>query len=146
MSAERTNPFNSGANITANGTKRRYGATVSVDLTEQGTLTGIGFGGPAMKKLLLGSVALAAMIAGPAMAADMPMKAPPPPVLLYDWSGLYVGASIGGMWYDINRTFPNVPGIAPPVGLGLGALTNPINYGTSGSDAIFDLHAGFQGQ
>ena len=32
-----------------------------------------------MKKILLGSMALAAMIAGPAMAADMPVKAPPPP-------------------------------------------------------------------
>jgi len=99
-----------------------------------------------MRKITLGGVALAAMIAGPAMAADMPMKAPPPPVLLYDWSGLYVGASIGGVWETINHSYPNVPGIAPPVGLGLGALTNPINYGTSGSDAIFDLHAGFQGQ
>jgi outer membrane immunogenic protein len=67
------------------------------------------------------------------MAADMPMKAPPAaPVLLYDWSGLYVGASIGGMWYDINRTFPNAAGLA--------------NFSTSGSDAIFDLHTGFQGQ
>jgi outer membrane immunogenic protein len=85
-----------------------------------------------MKKLLLGSVALAAMLAGPAMAADMPMKAPPAaPVLLYDWSGLYVGASIGGMWYDMNHTFPNTPAG---------------NFSTSGSDAIFDMHAGFQGQ
>jgi hypothetical protein len=32
----------------------------------------------AMKKLLLGSAGLAALIAGPAMAADMPVKAPPP--------------------------------------------------------------------
>jgi outer membrane immunogenic protein len=41
-----------------------------------------------MKKLLLGSAGLAALIAGPAMAADMPVKAPPPaPVAYYDWSG-----------------------------------------------------------
>jgi outer membrane immunogenic protein len=48
-----------------------------------------------MKKFLLGSVALAAMIAGPAMAADMPLKAPPP-VLLYSWTGCYVGGHVGG--------------------------------------------------
>jgi outer membrane immunogenic protein len=74
------------------------------------------------------------------MAADMPMKAPPAPVLLYDWSGLYVGASIGGMWYDINRTFPNASGLG---GFGPGPGGN---FTTSGSDAIFDMHAGFQGQ
>jgi outer membrane immunogenic protein len=45
-----------------------------------------------MKKFLLGSVGLAAMLAGPAMAADMPIKAPPPPpVAYYDWSGAYIG-------------------------------------------------------
>ena len=36
-----------------------------------------------MKKLFIGSMALAAAIAGPAMAADKPVKvkAPPPPVV-----------------------------------------------------------------
>ena len=48
-----------------------------------------------MKKFLLGSVALAAMIAGPAMAADMPLKAPPP-VVVYSWTGCYVGGHVGG--------------------------------------------------
>lgn len=85
-----------------------------------------------MKKLLLGSVALAAMLAGPAMAADMPVKAKAPPPLLYDWSGLYVGASLGGMWYDIDRTFPN------------SAIAS--NFTTSDSDAIYGFHAGFQQQ
>ena len=37
---------------------------------QRGTL-----GGLAMKKFLLGSVGLAAMLAGPAMAADMPIAA-----------------------------------------------------------------------
>src|SRR5262249_49394041 len=66
-----------------------------------------GYGGLAMKKFLLGSVALAAMIAGPAMAADMPLKAPPP-VMLYSWTGCYVGGHVGGkasradVWYGAN--------------------------------------------
>jgi opacity protein-like surface antigen len=53
-----------------------------------------------MKKVL-GSLALAAVIATPAMAADMPVKvkAPPPPVC-YDWSGIYLGAHTGYMWGD----------------------------------------------
>ena len=57
----------------------------------QGTL------GVAMKKFLLGSVGLVAMLAGPAaMAADMPIKAPPPPpVAYYDWTGAYIGFNAG---------------------------------------------------
>ncbi len=53
-----------------------------------------------MKKLLLGSVALAALGLGTpaAFAADKRVPAytpPPPPVPVYSWSGCYVGASAG---------------------------------------------------
>jgi outer membrane immunogenic protein len=52
-----------------------------------------------MNKLILGTVALAAMIAGPAMAADMPVKAPPPAgAAVYNWTGFYVGANAGYGW------------------------------------------------
>jgi outer membrane immunogenic protein len=50
-----------------------------------------------MKKFLLGSVALAAVIAGPAMAADMPLKAPPPPPV-FSWTGCYIGIEGGYGW------------------------------------------------
>jgi outer membrane immunogenic protein len=66
-----------------------------------------------MKKFLLGSVALAAMIAGPAMAADMPLKAPPP-VAIYTWTGCYVGAHVGGKSSRADvHVGANVFGIAP---------------------------------
>jgi outer membrane immunogenic protein len=41
-------------------------------------------------------VAVTAIMAGSAFAADMPLKAAPPPVLAYDWSGMYIGGVIGG--------------------------------------------------
>ena len=50
-------------------------------------------------KSLLGSVALIAMsVSVPAHAADMAVKAPPSPAYTapYNWSGLYLGANIGG--------------------------------------------------
>jgi len=48
-----------------------------------------------MKKLIAGSVALAAVGFGTAaLAADMPLKAPPP-VILNNWTGCYLGLSIG---------------------------------------------------
>jgi outer membrane immunogenic protein len=45
-----------------------------------------------MKKLLVAGFAFGALIA-PAGAADMPLKAPPPPV--YSWTGFYIGANAG---------------------------------------------------
>jgi outer membrane immunogenic protein len=52
-----------------------------------------------MKKFLLGGVALVAMFVGPAMAADMRVKAPvlkaPPPPAVYNWAGCYVGGNAG---------------------------------------------------
>jgi outer membrane immunogenic protein len=54
-----------------------------------------------MKKLLTGA-AVAAAIAGTssAFAADMPVKAPPPApaVVLYSWTGCYIGGNVGGAW------------------------------------------------
>jgi outer membrane immunogenic protein len=91
-----------------------------------------------MKKFLLGSVALAAMIAGPAMAADMPLKAPPPVVTYYDWSGYYIGFSLGGMWHTVDRTFG--PAVSPVTGAVLP------NFSTSGNDTVYDVHLGTQWQ
>src|SRR5215831_4735448 len=57
-----------------------------------------------MKKILLATVALSTLIAAPAMAADLAVKAPmykaPPPVYFYSWTGCYVGGFGGGMWVD----------------------------------------------
>src|SRR6266540_4877570 len=67
-----------------------------------------------MKNLFLASLALAAMIAAPATAADLPYKAPPPlPVAYYDWSGAYVGLNVGGTHYNVTHHFPS-PGAVTP--------------------------------
>jgi outer membrane immunogenic protein len=90
-----------------------------------------------MKNLLIAGVTLAAMIAGPAVAADMPVKyKAPPPVVVYDWSGAYIGFSIGGVWTDVNRHYE------PSLGL----FGVPIDYKSSGDDVIYDFHAGAQWQ
>jgi hypothetical protein len=51
-------------------------------------------------KSALGSI-IAIGVSIPAHAADMAVKAPPPPVPVvapYNWSGLYVGGNFGGAW------------------------------------------------
>ena len=53
-----------------------------------------------MKKLLLSGIAFALLAVGPALAADLPRKAPayqpPPPPPPLTWTGCYIGANIGG--------------------------------------------------
>jgi outer membrane immunogenic protein len=58
-----------------------------------------------MKRVLLGTAALAAVAASPALAADLPTPAPQPvytkaPVAetLYDWTGFYIGGHVGYSW------------------------------------------------
>jgi outer membrane immunogenic protein len=107
-----------------------------------------------MRKFLLGSVALAAMIASPAMAADMPVKALPPPApVFYDWSGAYIGFNYGQMWYDVDREYPDKRGKfcgdvqALDEGCFLAGPGNGVgNHNLSDSDHIFGFHAGAQWQ
>ena len=90
--------------------------------------------GSVMKMFLFGGIALAAMTAAPAMAADMPIKAAlPQPVAYYDWSGAYAGFNAGGAWYDVTHIF-TTPGAITP------------NVTTNDRDAIFGFHAGAQWQ
>src|SRR5579862_716413 len=49
-----------------------------------------------MTKFFTGA-ALAALIGNPALAADMPVKAPPTPA--FGWEGLYIGGNVG--WLGI---------------------------------------------
>jgi outer membrane immunogenic protein len=62
-----------------------------------------------MKKILLAGVAAAALVSGPALAADMParmpVKAPPMQAYGYNWSGFYIGGHVGGGWTDKCYTF-----------------------------------------
>jgi outer membrane immunogenic protein len=55
-----------------------------------------------------GFATLIALVAAPAMAADMrmPVKAPPPaPAPVYSWTGFYIGGHVGGAWGDKDWVF-----------------------------------------
>src|SRR5881296_586308 len=70
-----------------------------------------------MKKLLLASTAVGALaIAGPALAADIPVKAPPAvaPVPVFTWTGCYIGGHAGfgsaQKYYELTHDEAFVPG------------------------------------
>jgi len=65
-----------------------------------------------MTKLMAATLALAAFTV-PALAADLPVRARPAPVVApigYNWNGFYVGAHLGGAWAsrDFNQTLAGV--------------------------------------
>jgi outer membrane immunogenic protein len=69
-----------------------------------------------MHKLLMGSVALATLLAGPAMAADIavPVYQPPRPVYLpFSWEGCYLGVNAGWATQRINNTLSVTNGDVP---------------------------------
>jgi outer membrane immunogenic protein len=69
------------------------------------------------------------------MAADMPLKAPPPVVTTYDWSGYYLGFSAGWSSDKFDWAFnPAIPGAVHQA------------YTLRKNQAIIDVHAGAQWQ
>jgi opacity protein-like surface antigen len=67
------------------------------------------------QKLLVGLASLTLMDIAVAVAADLPVKAPPPaPIQTYNWSGFYLGGHAGYRWGDASFSGPGYdfdPGI-----------------------------------
>ena len=52
-----------------------------------------------MTKMLLGALAISAVLSSPALSADMPLKAPPMAAPYYNWTGCFIKGGGGyGMW------------------------------------------------
>jgi outer membrane immunogenic protein len=70
-----------------------------------------------MRKIV-SAFAFSLLTAGTAVAADMPLKAPPPPIApVMMWTGFYVGLNGGYSWGRANTTlFPAAPLLAFPAG------------------------------
>ena len=111
-----------------------------------------------MKKQLLLSVAFGALMAvTPAMAADLPVKAPvykAPVEAVYNWTGWYAGGNIGYGWGngDANYTDPGFAIVGLPTSIsGSDKLEGIIGGGQIGynwqvnNNWVFGLEADFQG-
>ena len=91
-----------------------------------------------MKKLLVAGFCLAAWSGAPALAADMPLKAPPLVVPATNWSGFYLGIVAGG---EIAQTstdfvFADIPGLAG----------TPTRVSPDGSGGLIGAEAGYNYQ
>jgi outer membrane immunogenic protein len=87
-----------------------------------------------MRKLLLAGIALAACVTGPAMAADLPVKAPPMVAAAsFNWSRCYVGAHAGYGWGRNRNDFGNAIASGPTEGFeNFPAEFGPFHHNTSG--------------
>jgi outer membrane immunogenic protein len=80
-----------------------------------------------MNKIILGTAMLVGLAIGtPAIAADMPLKAPPPPVVVSDWGGFYFGAQFGEKWKKDDWTTNCINAGGPPLGTCGSALSTSI--------------------
>jgi outer membrane immunogenic protein len=70
-----------------------------------------------MKKLRLCVALISLSAAGTVMAADLPVKAPVAPAVVYEtWSGFYIGAHAGFGWAEFGFRDPFIESNAPIAG------------------------------
>jgi outer membrane immunogenic protein len=99
-----------------------------------------------MKRLLLTTTGLVALAMGPAMAADMAVKAPPPaPIIpIYNWTGFYIGGN-GGWAQNHNCVdFLDAAGVAFASGCrdrSGGVIGGQLGYRWQSSQWVFGLEA-----
>ena len=97
-----------------------------------------------MNRLLVLSIALGGLIAGPALAAELGARAPAPAPIVSNWTGFYVGADVGARvtdttWSTTSWTFLGTPCTlnlncpAAPVGITNFPLASSGNYGGIGA-------------
>jgi outer membrane immunogenic protein len=115
-----------------------------------------------MKKIIFAGLGLAALSA-PALAADLPMKAPPIAAVVYNWTGWYVGGNVGygvatrdsaSELVQAGEAFPIIPTGTPiygsPVGFNMhpdgiiGGAQAGYNWQTS-TNVVLGVEADIQG-
>jgi outer membrane immunogenic protein len=79
------------------------------------------------------AAAAAAVLAGSAFAADLPLAPPPPPVPIFTWTGVYLGGQIGYAWGNDK----------PNWAIGTPAAFFSDNFGNSAQGVIGGAHVGY---
>jgi outer membrane immunogenic protein len=92
------------------------------------------------------TAAIASIVLGSSasLAADMPMKAPPPVVPVCNWCGFYIGGNAGGGWSDDRVNFGGDAAGRTLAAIARGQL--PASLSTSPSGFIGGAQAGYNVQ
>jgi opacity protein-like surface antigen len=98
---------------------------------------------------LLGTTTILTLAAGSAIAADMRVKAPVIPAVIYDWTGPFLGGGVSYSWGRVrdNGTYlPSFYDSSVATGTAPGAVTTtrPINHTIRGWDA--EIQGGYRRQ
>jgi outer membrane immunogenic protein len=95
-----------------------------------------------MKNFLVASSALAAS-AFPALAADIPLKAPPPlPAPAFTWNGCYLGGSVGGTFRRTDNVTVGIVDGGSGAAAAAAAGAIPPAFGVGGNSFIAGGQAG----
>jgi outer membrane immunogenic protein len=101
-----------------------------------------------MKKILVAAVGLLALGAAPALAADLPVKAKPVPVVpVWNWSGFYIGFNGGGASSHDCWNLTNIVGVPVNIADGCHDATGGVVGGQVGyrwqwaSNWVFGIEA-----
>ena len=90
-----------------------------------------------------GLVGATLLFAGPALAADLPVKAPTMPLApVLGWTGFYIGGNVGYGWGDQGVNFSGDPHIGPLIANGIVASS----LASRPSDPIGGVQAGYNWQ
>ena len=98
-----------------------------------------------MKRFLLTTAAFG-LLAGPVLAADLPVYKAPASVAVCFWCGWYVGGNVGGTWaQDTNVTTASAPGFAAGAGTPTGFVPEANVAAALASNSIGGKQSGFIG-
>jgi outer membrane immunogenic protein len=98
--------------------------------------------GNRMKKLLVVGIAAAAFCGAPALAADMPVRAPvykAAPAPIFNWSGFYLGIEGGGGWADTRHTNALGAGDSGTTGISGGLFGGTYGYNAQAGSWVLGL-------
>jgi hypothetical protein len=90
-----------------------------------------------MQRAWFSALLLISITSGSVLAADLVRKAPlVPAAVAYDWSGVYVGGTLGAVWTEANRFMPDLPLVHVP----------PTTFTAHSTDGLYGAVLGAQWQ
>lgn len=95
-----------------------------------------------MRRIVVALLSATILSVTAAQAADMPTKAPvytPPPIVMYKWTGLYVGINGGGAWGRSHHNFDSAGTTTGDYNISGGLVGGTLGYNWQTGPVVFGL-------